>query len=140
MSSLLVVAGLRIPVAEFELTYSRSSGPGGQNVNKVNSKAQLRWPVATSPSLPEGARARFMEKYGSRLTTEGELIIASDSFRDRGRNMQDCFDRLKEMLTAIARPPKIRRATKPTKGSQRRRMEGKRLHSEKKRSRSGKHD
>ncbi|HQU47046.1 MAG TPA: peptide chain release factor-like protein, partial [Pirellulales bacterium] len=70
-SFLTVHNRIRIPLEEFEFTYARSSGPGGQNVNKVNSKALLRWPVRTSPSLPEAVRERFVGRYGNRITVEG---------------------------------------------------------------------
>jgi ribosome-associated protein len=129
---MLVVSGqLKIPLAEFEITYARSGGPGGQNVNKVNSKAVLRWSVQTSPSLPDSVRQRFFHKYAKRLTTEGELIVTSQRFRDAPRNSRDCLEKLRTMLLGVAQPPKARRATRPTRGSVERRLQNKRRQSAK---------
>jgi ribosome-associated protein len=132
---LSVTSAIQIPDDEFTFTFARSSGPGGQNVNKVNSKAVMRWSPTTSPSLPSEVRERFIARYASRLTTAGELILTSQRSRDQNRNMEDCLERLKEMILAIARKPITRRPTKATRGSHKRRLEGKRLQSGKKRGR-----
>jgi len=132
---LIVTPKLKIPLREFRFTFSRSSGPGGQNVNKLNTKALLRWPVADSPSLPEAVRKRLLAKYGRRVNCDGELLIASQRFRDAGRNVADCLEKLRAMLRAVASPPKRRRPTKPTGASVRRRLEDKRRQSQKKRRR-----
>lgn len=134
-----VTPELRIPLAELQFTYVRSSGPGGQNVNKVNSKAVMRWAVVASPSLPEGVRERFLRKYASRLTEQGELVIASQRYRDAPRNAEDCRERLRALLLAVARPPKPRKPTRPTRGAVRRRLENKRRQGEKKSQRGGRH-
>jgi len=126
---LIVTRQLQIPLAEFEITFARSSGPGGQNVNKVNSKAILRWAVQSSPSLPEAVRERFLQKYGNRFTTEGELLVTSQRYRDAPRNLQDCLEKLRAMLLGVVHPPKHRRATRPTRGSVERRLQGKRRQS-----------
>ncbi len=123
---LIVTRQLQIPLAELEITFERSSGPGGQNVNKVNSKAVLRWDARGSPSLPEAVRQRFFQKYARRLTTEGELLVTSQRFRDAPRNSRDCLEKLRAMLLGVAQPPKRRRATRPTRGSVERRLQGKR--------------
>jgi ribosome-associated protein len=125
----VITRQIQIPLAEFEITFARSSGPGGQNVNKVNSKATLRWAVQTSRGLPEAVRERFLQKYGNRLTTEGELLVTSQRFRDAPRNSQDCLEKLRAMLLAVAHPPKRRRPTRPTRGSVERRLQGKRRQS-----------
>src|SRR5215218_7035366 len=124
-----VTNGIRVPLDEFEWSFARSGGPGGQNVNKVASKAVLRWDFERSPSVPDDVKARFREKFPTRLTTEGEVVLASELTRDQGRNREDCLEKLAELLRAAAVPPKVRRPTKPTKGSQRRRVEAKKRQS-----------
>jgi ribosome-associated protein len=123
---LFVNERIGIPLAEFDWSYARSGGPGGQNVNKVSSKAVLRWPVATSPSLPGDVRARFLQKFHTRITGDGDLVMASQEYRDQERNRQACMDRLAAMLRQVANPPTPRKATKPTKGSKVRRVAAKR--------------
>lgn len=123
---------LRIPLREFDFQFARSSGPGGQNVNKVNSKATLRWLVGENTSLPEGVRERFVQRYRHRLTKEGELLISSQRFRDRGRNVADCLNKLRQLVADVADAPKKRKPTKPSAGSQRRRREDKTAVSRKK--------
>lgn len=130
---LVISRSVAIPLAEFDVEYVRSGGPGGQNVNKVSSKARLRWPVAASPSLPEGVKERFLTRYKSRLTNDGELILVGQRYRDQKKNLDDCLDRLREMIREVLAPPKTRKPTKPTRGSQKRRVEGKRQRSETKR-------
>lgn len=132
---LMVSARLRIPAAEFAWSFARSGGPGGQNVNKVNSKAILRWAVMTSPSLSDDVRQRFLSAYASRLTTEGELVLASDEHRDQPQNIAACYEKLAAMLQAVLVPPKKRKPTKPSAGSKRRRLEAKQRQSVKKESR-----
>jgi ribosome-associated protein len=121
--------GIRIPLDEFVWSFARSGGPGGQNVNKVASKAVLRWDFERSPSLPDAVKARFRERFPTRLTTEGEVVLSSELTRDQGRNREDCLVKLADLLRAVARAPKVRRPTKPTKGSKRRRVEAKRRQS-----------
>jgi ribosome-associated protein len=127
---LAVHSNLAIPDDELRMTFSRSSGPGGQNVNKVASKATLHFAVRTSPSLPEDVRQRFLERYSSRITNAGEVVIHSDAFRDQPKNIQACRERLREMIVAVLRPPKKRRPTKPTKGSKVRRLKEKKSRSQ----------
>ncbi len=132
---LVVNDRIKIPLREFQFTFSRSSGPGGQNVNKLNTKALLRWPVLRSPSLPEAVRRRLLAKVRRRVTAEGDLLITSQRFRDAGRNVADCLQKLHQMLTEAAVPPKRRKPTKPTRASVRRRLDQKRRQSQKKRQR-----
>lgn len=132
---LIVSPQLQIPDDELQFSYVRSSGPGGQNVNKVASKAVLRWSPTASPSLSHEVRGRFLTKFASRLTTEGELIITSQRYRDQQRNTEDCLEKLREMLLSATRKPLIRRPSKPTRSSQRRRLDAKRIQSHKKRHR-----
>lgn len=117
---------ISIPLKEFSYTFARSSGPGGQNVNKVNSKVTLHWNVTTSPSLPEDVRARFLATYPRRINKEGLFVINSERFRDQGRNVTDCNNKLRDLILVIATPPKKRRPTKATKGSKERRLASKR--------------
>ena len=117
---------LEPPIRELRFSYARSSGPGGQNVNKVESKAVLRWDVARSRGVPADVRARFLSRFAPRITGEGELVLASQRYRDRERNVADCVAKLRAMLAQVAVPPKPRKPTRPTRGSRERRLEAKR--------------
>jgi ribosome-associated protein len=130
-----VLPSLKIPLEEFQFTYTRSSGPGGQNVNKVNSKAMLRWPILTSPSLPDEVRQRFLARYGKRVTTEGDLILTSQRYRDAPRNADDCLEKLRAMLLEVAVPPKRRKPTRPSRAAGLRRLKNKQQTSRKKQGR-----
>lgn len=132
---LMVTPRLRIPINEFEFTFSRSSGPGGQNVNKVNTKALMRWGATLSPSLPETVRQRFLAKYHRRVTTEGVFLMTSQRYRDAPKNVSDCLEKLQAMLATVAEPPKRRKPTKPTRGSVARRLTNKKEQSERKQQR-----
>jgi ribosome-associated protein len=134
---LVVNPRLRIPLREFRFTFARSSGPGGQNVNKVSTKATLRWAVLASRSLPEPVRKRLLAKHRRRVTTQGDLLISSQRFRDAGRNVADCLEKLRKMLAEAAATPKRRKPTRPTRASVRRRLDQKRRHSRKKHLRRG---
>jgi ribosome-associated protein len=120
---------LRIPDEEFSWTFVRSGGPGGQNVNKVASKAVLRWDLAHSPSLPEDVKVRLRTLQRRRVTGEGELVLSSQRYRDQDRNRQDCLDKLREMILAAAARPKPRKATKPSRGAKEARLREKRRRS-----------
>lgn len=127
---LTVTSRICIPCSEFDWGVARSSGPGGQNVNKVNSKVTLRWPLLTSAGLPADVRERFVNAYRSRMTTEGDLVLSSERFRDQPKNVDDCLEKLRELLLKVATAPKPRRPSKPTKASKRRRVEAKRQRTE----------
>jgi ribosome-associated protein len=127
---LQVTSNISIPDEDLRFTFSRSSGPGGQNVNKVNSKATLHFAVRTSPSISDGIRQRFLQKFGSRLTNEGDVVITSQESRDQPKNVASCLEKLRQMILEVLHPPKKRRATKPTKGSKRRRVEAKKRRSQ----------
>lgn len=121
---------ITIPEAELRFSFARSGGPGGQNVNKVSSKATLHWDVTASPSLPDDVKQRFLAKFRSRITTQGEIVITSQESRDQPKNIQKCLDKLRDMLLEILVPPKKRRPTKPTKGSKVRRLNDKKRDSQ----------
>jgi ribosome-associated protein len=126
---------IRIPEEEFTFTFVRSGGPGGQNVNKVASKAVLRWHVAGSPSLPEAVRQRLTTLQRRRITTEGDLLVTSQRYRDQDRNREDCLEKLRAMVLEATHVPKARKKTKPTAGGHRRRLADKRRRSVRKQER-----
>ena len=132
--------GVEIPASEIDAEYSRASGPGGQHVNKTETRVTLRLNIAESPSLPDTVRARLLEKLASRLTKTGELLISSDKHRERGRNMADAAERMQELLSQALVVPKKRKPTKPSRGAQERRLKDKRITSEKKKGRRGDFD
>lgn len=130
--TLVVRPGLEIPTSEFEFSFMRSSGPGGQNVNKVSTKARLRWLVEETESLPEAVKERFTARYHRRLTNEGELILTSQRYRDQSSNVGDCLLKLREMIDAVVDVPKPRKKTKPSRGSKERRLKEKRKRGQRK--------
>jgi ribosome-associated protein len=134
-SDWLIAGRIRVPLDEFEFSFARSGGPGGQNVNKVSSKALLRWRVAVSPSLPADVRDRFVRRFANRITTDGDLMLSSQEHRDQPGNVAACLEKLRQLLLAAATVPKPRRATKPTRGSKQRRRKDKQMQSHKKLSR-----
>ena len=115
-----------LPLSELHFSFARSSGPGGQNVNKVESKAVLRWDVGASRAVPAAVRARFRARFARRITGEGVLIVASQRHRERERNVADCLAKLDAMLAEVARPEKPRRPTRPSRGAKERRLAEKR--------------
>ena len=121
-----------IPISEFEFSFARSSGPGGQNVNKVNSKCILRWNAMKSSSLNDEARGRFFQMFSNRLTVDGMLVVSSEKFRDQKRNRAHCIEKVQTMVSSILRPAKKRNKTKPTASSKKKRLENKKAHSGKK--------
>ena len=132
---LIINDRLQIPLREFEFDFVRSRGPGGQRVNKVSTKAVLRWNVGASKSLPETVRRRLVAANGRRITHEGHLIITSQRFRDQGRNVADCLAKLRDIVARAATVPKKREPTRPSKASRERRLKHKREQSDRKRSR-----
>ena len=120
-----ITATLSLDPSEIEIAFIRSSGPGGQNVNKVATAAQLHFDLRRSPSLPDGIKARAARAAGSRLTTEGVIVITADRFRTQALNRDDAIARLIALLRGAVVPPKPRRATRPTLASKERRLEDK---------------
>jgi ribosome-associated protein len=119
--------------AEIKWRFVRGSGPGGQNVNKVATTAQLRWNTLASPVLPDDVRERLARLAGHRLTQEGEILIEAGEYRSQGRNRQEALDRLIRLLRRAATRPKPRRPTRPSGSAKARRTESKRRHAAKKR-------
>jgi ribosome-associated protein len=134
-SMLVVEPNIRIPLREFQFTFVRSGGPGGQNVNKTATKAVLRWNVVGSGSLDERTKSRFLELFRRRISSEGDLVLSSQRFRDQGRNTADCLEKLRDMLRQAAHRPKTRKPTKPSRGSVQDRLAAKRKKSQQKQSR-----
>ena len=124
-----ITPAITIPENEIKEEFIRSSGPGGQNVNKVATAVQLRFDVGNSPSLPDDLRERLTRLAGRRITADGILIIEAGRFRSQAGNRRDARERLAALILRSARPPRPRRKTGPTRASRERRLEAKRLRS-----------
>ncbi|MFM8494044.1 MAG: alternative ribosome rescue aminoacyl-tRNA hydrolase ArfB [Planctomycetia bacterium] len=122
-----------IPAAALEWQFVRSSGPGGQHVNRTSSKAVLRFDAAHSPHLPDDVRSRLIQREKARLTRDGALVITSQRHRDQPRNVADCLAKLSEIVARSLVAPKKRRPTKTPRSVVKKRLEGKRRRSETKR-------
>ena len=128
-----VTPGIAIEESELEFRFVAASGPGGQNVNKVATAAQLRFDVARSPSLPDDVRLRLTRMAGNRMTGDGVLVIRAQRFRSQEMNRADAIGRLVMLVQRAARLPRVRRPTRPTSSSQRERVAVKKRHGEAKR-------
>ena len=124
-----ITDNISIDESEIEESFVRSSGPGGQNVNKLSTAVQLRFDVRRSPSLPNDVAIRLMKLAGSRMTKDGVLVLIAQTHRTQERNRADALDRLLGMIREAAVPPVPRRPTKPTKASRRERLEKKKRRS-----------
>ena len=129
---LVVNVEIQVPLRELNFSFARSSGPGGQNVNKLNTKATLRWDVQATSCLPEDVKQRFFAQYRRRITKKGQLVLASQRFRDQGRNVADCLEKLRQLILTVALRPKLRKTTKPTKASRTRRLNDKQANARRK--------
>lgn len=118
-----------IPARELRESFARSGGPGGQNVNKVETKAELRWTPGESTALSDADRAWLLRRLASRLTTEGELLITSTRTRDQSRNRDDAREKLAELIRRALQRPKRRKKTRPSKSAVEGRLEEKRRRS-----------
>lgn len=132
-SMIRITQDIEVDEKEIDLQFVRSSGPGGQKVNKTASAVQLRFDVRHSPSLPDDVRQRLVDAAGGQITRDGVLIIEAHRFRSQERNRKDAINRLARLIRKAAQRPKVRRKTRPTRASQRRRLEEKRRRSETKR-------
>jgi ribosome-associated protein len=123
---------LTIPASELHYTFARSSGPGGQHVNKSNTKVVLRWNVARSRALCCDVRGRFLARYSTRINLRGEVILASDQYREQAANRRACQERLRDLILSVLARPKQRIGTKPSRAAVERRLHDKQARSAKK--------
>jgi ribosome-associated protein len=134
-AGLVVTATLTIPSSELDFTAIRAQGKGGQNVNKVASAVQLRFDAARSRALPEHCRARLLALRDQRIAADGVVVIKAQQFRSQEQNKADALERLADLVRRALVVPKPRRATKPTRSSQNRRLDSKAKHARLKRER-----
>lgn len=138
MSALEVNGSVAIPRSELDVRVSRSSGAGGQHVNKTSSRVEIFWNVATSKAVSDGERSRLLEKLKSRLTTEGSIRVVASDMRSQSRNRELAEERLAELVRRALVIPRKRRPTKPTRASKEARLEEKKRRATKKRDRQQK--
>src|ERR1051325_8083875 len=135
MAEVVTATGIAIPDRELKERFVLSSGPGGQNVNKVASAVELRFDVARSPSLPDDVRQRLRVLAGRRLNKGGVLVLRGNRFRDQEKNRADVRARLADLIARAAIAPKKRKATKPSRAARERRLADKKSRSRLKRAR-----
>ena len=136
MDDLVINANLTIPLKEISISFARSGGPGGQHVNKVETKVEARWSVLNSDSLTEENRAWLLKKLANRLTNTGDLVISSSLTRDQSRNRAEALNKLAKTVRGALTKPKKRKATRPSKGAKAKRLQEKKKRGETKQRRS----
>jgi ribosome-associated protein len=140
VQDIVVTPRVVIPAGELAIAFARSGGPGGQNVNKVASKVELRWNPTTSAALGDDDRAWLVHRLRSRLTSDGTLIVTSTATRDQLKNRDDATSKLALIVRAALDRPKPRKETRPSRSAKRRRLADKRHHAEIKRNRTSRGD
>ncbi len=135
MRDIVVSSRLTIPAGELGLAFARSGGSGGQNVNKVSSKVELRWNLTSSTAVSDDDRQWLQQQLASRLTQDGDLIVVSQLTRDQIKNRDDAASKLALIVRTALERPKTRRATRPSRASKRRRVEAKKHRGEIKKNR-----
>lgn len=138
--ALIEIGRVRVPAGAVRVQYSRSSGPGGQHVNKTSTRCELWLPVTGIVGLTEAAATRLRAMAGAKLTNADEIHLAADESRSQEGNRSMAVDRLRELIVRAVVEPKKRKKTKPSRGAQRRRLETKKIRSDIKRGRSARHD
>ncbi|MEX2317586.1 MAG: alternative ribosome rescue aminoacyl-tRNA hydrolase ArfB [Pirellulales bacterium] len=131
-ATLRINSQIAIPRSELRFRFVRSSGPGGQNVNKVASKAVLHWNAAESPSISDEVRGRLQSRFARRINDRGELVLTSQRFRDQSKNVDDCLAKLAAIVVTAAKRPRLRKKTRPPKAVKEARLHEKRRVSENK--------
>lgn len=133
MSKRLVINDqICIPRSEIKFTFSRSPGPGGQNVNKVNSKATLHWSFAECDSLPDHVKLRMAKLFARRINDAGEIVLSSSRTREQRRNLDDCLEKLRQLVQAACVVPRKRKKLKKSAAATARRLNDKRARSQRK--------
>jgi len=140
MGDVRVDARVVIPGTELRVSFARSGGPGGQNVNKVESKVELRWTPAETSAVSGDSLAWMLQRLAGRLTGDGELLVTSTKFRDQIRNRADAEEKLAAIVRGALARPKVRRPTKPSRGAKERRLSAKKRRGTIKSQRRGDHD
>ena len=128
MDDLIINDRLTIPAAEVRISFARSGGPGGQNVNKVATKVELRWKPEQSAVLASDEMSRLIERLSPRLTDDGDLIVTSSRTRDQSRNREDARTKLAALIRQATEPAKVRKKTRPSRKSVQQRIDEKRIH------------